>query len=195
VHAFVTILFVWQEEKEKRGYKTEAEREREAQEAAAQLDYRFITVSSVNSASSSGDQSLGKESITEYMKTVKAKGRQEEIDNFLDNSDEALALQQAEKSKGVGDFEEVMKSQDEIAVQTRWYHWQDKYRPRKPRYRQTGRQTDVHTLINTSTYHSLCAWLSRYFNRVKTGYDWNKYNSTHYDHDNPPPKTVQVRSC
>lgn len=31
----------------------------------------------------------------------------------------------------------------------------------------------------------------RYFNRVKTGYDWNKYNQTHYDVDNPPPKTVQ----
>ncbi len=43
------------------------------------------------------------------------------------------------------------------------YVWQDRYRPRKPRY----------------------------FNRVKTGYDWNKYNQTHYDHDNPPPKTVQ----
>jgi Cactus-binding C-terminus of cactin protein/Conserved mid region of cactin len=43
------------------------------------------------------------------------------------------------------------------------YSWQDKYRPRKPRY----------------------------FNRVKTGYDWNKYNQTHYDHDNPPPKSVQ----
>jgi Cactus-binding C-terminus of cactin protein len=43
------------------------------------------------------------------------------------------------------------------------YWWNDKYRPRKPRY----------------------------FNRVKTGYDWNKYNQTHYDHDNPPPKTVQ----
>jgi len=31
----------------------------------------------------------------------------------------------------------------------------------------------------------------RYFNRVKTGYDWNRYNKSHYDHDNPPPKTVQ----
>ncbi|KAI3923378.1 hypothetical protein MKW98_026971 [Papaver atlanticum] len=39
----------------------------------------------------------------------------------------------------------------------------DKYRPRKPKY----------------------------FNRVHTGYEWNKYNQTHYDHDNPPPKTVQ----
>ena len=26
---------------------------------------------------------------------------------------------------------------------------------------------------------------------MKTGYDWNKYNSSHYDFDNPPPKTVQ----
>ncbi|KAI9225863.1 MAG: cactus-binding C-terminus of cactin protein-domain-containing protein [Piptocephalis tieghemiana] len=43
------------------------------------------------------------------------------------------------------------------------YLWQDKYRPRKPRF----------------------------FNRVHTGYEWNKYNQTHYDHDNPPPKVVQ----
>ncbi|KAF2644463.1 hypothetical protein P280DRAFT_172088 [Massarina eburnea CBS 473.64] len=31
----------------------------------------------------------------------------------------------------------------------------------------------------------------RYFNRVQMGYEWNKYNQTHYDHDNPPPKVVQ----
>ena len=23
------------------------------------------------------------------------------------------------------------------------------------------------------------------------GYEWNKYNQTHYDHDNPPPNIVQ----
>ena len=44
------------------------------------------------------------------------------------------------------------------------YEWSDKYRPRKPRY----------------------------FNRVHTGFEWNKYNQTHYDVDNPPPKIVQV---
>ncbi|XP_075241085.1 splicing factor Cactin-like [Convolutriloba macropyga] len=43
------------------------------------------------------------------------------------------------------------------------YLWADKYRPRKPRY----------------------------FNRVHTGYEWNKYNQTHYDPENPPPKIVQ----
>ena len=30
----------------------------------------------------------------------------------------------------------------------------------------------------------------RYWNRVRTGYDWNKYNRAHFDRDNPPPKTV-----
>jgi len=49
----------------------------------------------------------------------------------------------------------------ELAKQT--YEWESKYKPRKPRF----------------------------FNRVKTGYEWNKYNQTHYDHDNPPPKIVQ----
>ncbi|CDW72357.1 uncharacterized protein c19orf29 [Stylonychia lemnae] len=43
------------------------------------------------------------------------------------------------------------------------YDWEDKYKPRKPKF----------------------------FNSVLTGYEWNKYNQTHYDADNPPPKIVQ----
>jgi hypothetical protein len=31
----------------------------------------------------------------------------------------------------------------------------------------------------------------KYYNRVKTGYEWNKYNQVHYDLDSPPPKVVQ----
>eukprot|EP00915_Cephaloidophora_sp_WS-2016_P006647 GHVH01008975.1.p1 GENE.GHVH01008975.1~~GHVH01008975.1.p1 ORF type:complete len:649 (-),score=117.61 GHVH01008975.1:218-1873(-) len=31
----------------------------------------------------------------------------------------------------------------------------------------------------------------RFENRVRTGYDWNRYNQTHYDVNNPPPKQVQ----
>jgi len=62
-----------------------------------------------------------------------------------------------------GNLEEELGLTDEILLGPETYTWQDKYRPRKPRY----------------------------FNRVKTGYDWNKYNQTHYDHDNPPPKIVQ----
>jgi len=52
---------------------------------------------------------------------------------------------------------------DEAQLERQNFLWSDKYRPRKPRY----------------------------FNRVHTGFDWNKYNQTHYDIDNPPPKIVQ----
>ena len=51
----------------------------------------------------------------------------------------------------------------EVALESQAYWWHDKYRPRKPKY----------------------------FNRVHTGYTWNKYNQTHYDSSNPPPKVVQ----
>jgi hypothetical protein len=74
-------------------------------------------------------------------------------------------LVRAEVSKGMLQNEE--RFADEVQVTRRSsseaYAWNDKYRPRKPKF----------------------------FNRVHTGYDWNKYNRTHYDHDNPPPKTVQ----
>ncbi|XP_049400882.1 cactin [Solanum stenotomum] len=68
--------------------------------------------------------------------------------------------------KTMGAMEEgdvVFGSNDEINLDSQVYWWHDKYRPRKPKY----------------------------FNRVHTGYEWNKYNQTHYDHDNPPPKIVQ----
>ena len=43
------------------------------------------------------------------------------------------------------------------------YDWANKYKPIKPRYS----------------------------NRVRIGYEWNKYNQAHYDFDNPPPKIIQ----
>jgi len=41
--------------------------------------------------------------------------------------------------------------------------WSNLYKPRKPKF----------------------------FNRIVMGYEWNKYNQTHYDESNPPPKVVQ----
>lgn len=62
------------------------------------------------------------------------------------------------------DSEIKMIASDEVFLpQDATYWWHDKFRPRKPRY----------------------------FNRVKTGWERNKYNLTHYDHDNPPPKVIQ----
>ncbi|KAL4237947.1 hypothetical protein ACF0H5_002657 [Mactra antiquata] len=67
-----------------------------------------------------------------------------------------------QKAKEGMDNEEAQFSvQHELEKQS--FLWSDKYRPRKPRF----------------------------FNRVHTGFEWNKYNQTHYDIDNPPPKIVQ----
>lgn len=78
-----------------------------------------------------------------------------------------LGMMGREAAKGMRPDED--KFADEVETVTKryapagGYAWNDKYRPRKPRY----------------------------YNRVHTGYDWTKYNRTHYDSDNPPPKTVQ----
>jgi hypothetical protein len=61
----------------------------------------------------------------------------------------------------LGDGEAIFN--DSVNLSNIQYSWSDKYRPRKPRF----------------------------FNRVKTGYEWNKYNQVHYDYDNPPPKIIQ----
>jgi hypothetical protein len=96
---------------------------------------------------------------------------------------ESEALYKAEADKNM-DEEEELFNLEELIVNPTTYTWEDKYRPRKPRY----------------------------FNRVHTGYEWNKYNQTHYEYvfchvsfvflkenlsdtfhstDNPPPKVVQ----
>ncbi|KAK0517614.1 hypothetical protein OC835_008103, partial [Tilletia horrida] len=95
-----------------------------------------------------------------------------------EGEDADLALYKAEASKALDVEEEEFNDMEEIlgvggggedaggmgmASSSSAYQYEDKYRPRKPRY----------------------------FNRVHTGYEWNKYNQTHYDTDNPPPKVVQ----
>lgn len=72
------------------------------------------------------------------------------------------ALYDREVARGVSENEEVLTAEEDVPSASKPL-WADKYRPRKPRY----------------------------FNRVQMGYEWNKYNQTHYDHDNPPPKVVQ----
>lgn len=64
---------------------------------------------------------------------------------------------------GMNEREESLFSCEASIARPNRYSWSDKYQPRKPTY----------------------------MNRVHTGFDWNKYNRTHYDVDNPPPKAVQ----
>lgn len=80
---------------------------------------------------------------------------------LLDRDALAEKLYAQEAEKGLGEEEEMFELEAEMGRQS--YNWEDKYRPRKPRY----------------------------FNKVHTGYEWNKYNQTHYNTDNPPPKVVQ----
>ncbi|KAL2756534.1 hypothetical protein ACRALDRAFT_1048831 [Sodiomyces alcalophilus JCM 7366] len=79
-----------------------------------------------------------------------------------DFSGATKALYEREAARGTGENEEIFAEEEAVPSSAR-PAWADKYRPRKPRY----------------------------FNRVQMGYEWNKYNQTHYDHDNPPPKVVQ----
>ncbi|RPA80814.1 hypothetical protein BJ508DRAFT_362263 [Ascobolus immersus RN42] len=85
----------------------------------------------------------------------------------LDTTDFSAAttdLYEREVARGVGENEEIFTGEETLPPPTTGQPaWAQKYRPRKPRY----------------------------FNRVQMGYEWNKYNQTHYDHDNPPPKVVQ----
>lgn len=79
-----------------------------------------------------------------------------------DFSSATKALYEREVARGVQEDEEIFAGEEELSSNSK-PQWANKYRPRKPRY----------------------------FNRVQMGYEWNKYNQTHYDHDNPPPKVVQ----
>lgn len=79
-----------------------------------------------------------------------------------DFSSATKALYEREVARGVQEDEEIFAGEEDLSASFK-PQWASKYRPRKPRY----------------------------FNRVQMGYEWNKYNQTHYDHDNPPPKVVQ----
>ncbi|KAL8675198.1 MAG: hypothetical protein Q9168_000451 [Polycauliona sp. 1 TL-2023] len=79
-----------------------------------------------------------------------------------DFSQATTALYEREVARGVQENEEIFAGEEDVLSVSK-PQWAGKYRPRKPRY----------------------------FNRVQMGYEWNKYNQTHYDHDNPPPKVVQ----
>jgi hypothetical protein len=79
-----------------------------------------------------------------------------------DFSQATKALYEREVARGVDENEEIFTGEESVATASK-PQWADKYRPRKPRY----------------------------FNRVQMGYEWTKYNQTHYDHENPPPKVVQ----
>mmetsp|Transcript_12486 Transcript_12486/g.31435 ORF Transcript_12486/g.31435 Transcript_12486/m.31435 type:complete len:639 (-) Transcript_12486:2383-4299(-) len=88
--------------------------------------------------------------------------KEEGTGNDLEDSSKSMIPKNVDEN--FGNLEEELGLSDEVALGNgQMYSWQDRYAPRKPRY----------------------------FNRIRTGFDWNKYNQTHYDMENPPPKIVQ----
>lgn len=96
--------------------------------------------------------------------TTKPQGFEGRFDHSTpdDHSLSTNALFERDVARGVEEDEEIFMAEEEVETRNK-DQWKGKYRPRKPKY----------------------------FNRVQMGYEWNKYNQTHYDHDNPPPKVVQ----
>lgn len=80
-----------------------------------------------------------------------------------DNMDHASVIQFKDEQDKEYEEDENEFNGDVIFFKNADYSWSNKYKPRKPRF----------------------------FNRVKTGYEWNPYNKKHFDADNPPPKIVQ----
>ncbi|PWN38333.1 uncharacterized protein FA14DRAFT_159945 [Meira miltonrushii] len=113
-----------------------------------------------------GLPSIEEERVAKAAEAARRRAEREAQKQYDDGSEDLFAK---EAAKALEEDEEVFASRDEdlAAIQdsstSNVYSWEDKYRPRKPRY----------------------------FNKVHTGFEWNKYNQTHYDHDNPPPKQVQ----
>ncbi len=100
----------------------------------------------------------------ERIEFARARVQGRPVATTLDNADAYTLEERAlrgEAQKGMSADEAIFSVESTIDKPV--YLWSDKYRPRKPRY----------------------------FNRVHTGFEWNKYNQTHYDMDNPPPKIVQ----
>ncbi|KOS17532.1 Uncharacterized protein ESCO_002436 [Escovopsis weberi] len=79
-----------------------------------------------------------------------------------DVSQATMALYHREAARGISENEEIFTAEEAMPVSAK-PRWNRRGPTRKPRY----------------------------FNRVQMGYEWNKYNQTHYDHENPPPKVVQ----
>jgi hypothetical protein len=86
-----------------------------------------------------------------------------------DNCIEAMNMWEYERSRHVGPDELPFNAEAEN-IPFKQPRWLERADPSKP----LGRVVKP-----------------RFFNRVRMNYEWNTYNQTHYDTDNPPPKVVQ----
>lgn len=103
--------------------------------------------------------------IREQLKLVHKKEESQDYNDITSLNEDELYLREVENGFEENEeaFKDIVALDDQNENSLKQWAANDKYRPRKPKF----------------------------FNKVKTGYEWNKYNQTHYDIDNPPPKIVQ----
>mmetsp|Transcript_57509 Transcript_57509/g.132076 ORF Transcript_57509/g.132076 Transcript_57509/m.132076 type:complete len:622 (-) Transcript_57509:437-2302(-) len=106
-------------------------------------------------------EAVGEADDLRQLQAMRARVKSRAMEKVHAEADGGDHLVDAEARKGMDSGEARFSFEVPLEKKVAWWH--DKYKPRKPKY----------------------------FNRVHTGYEWNKYNQTHYDHDNPPPKMVQ----
>ena len=105
-----------------------------------------------------------KEVLSEQQKQAGSIRNDDKEDGEREAEESSRSMVPSNVDENFGNLEEELGLADEVGlVNGQADSWQDRYAPRKPRY----------------------------FNRIRTGFDWNKYNQTHYDMENPPPKIVQ----
>ena len=85
--------------------------------------------------------------------TVQAPDTSKKVEVPVDADFASEAMFRAEAEKDMDEEEELFNVEESLP-NPETYSWEDKYRPRKPRY----------------------------LNKVHTGYEWNKYNQTHYEY-------------
>lgn len=120
------------------------------------------------------DKLLGKKknnlNISKSKNVIETKDSNESIKSLMgnrflivDSNYEENAYKKFERLEKEENENEITLKETQYPIQAKDYTWAAIYKPRKPRY----------------------------INRVKTGYEWNKYYQKHYDYDNPPPKVIQ----
>ena len=137
-------------------------REMHREIVARQLDRLEATAPHPPAAPQPSQQARARTKEAAYQRVLGVFDGAEEDDDDDDGDDDDGMGNKGEAFNDPVPLPPAAPTEAEAGAGTYWAA-QDRYRPRKPRF----------------------------FNRVFAGYDWSRYNRTHYDHDNPPPKIVK----
>jgi len=112
-----------------------------------------------------------------------------QIESLLQNEKKQVPLSDTDEMQGIIRF--ALEGSDFEHIAEAMYN-QEKDRPMgedEEPFNELVQINAINDLDNKESKYALRKPL--FFNRVKVGYEWNKYHQTHSDLNNPPPKIVQ----